>query len=738
MRNDDQLRQAITAAMDGRLAPLTPTQRQKDLLTEQITGGQPMKRNMRISMGLVLAAVLTLLAVGAMAAALLSAREVIEQTAVPLAIENDTEARKTGSYTHAQLVTLVKTANENGITLDETTGIMQALRKGDGYWEDEAIMEICREAFGGLVYEWTYEEQYWFYCLMAEMNGNEKPDMDYPGEGDLPAREARQIADEAVKKAYPGAKDLDDPACYRRMESFFRTEWEEGIEGSQWRFTYKALDLTHAEYFASVNEKGEIVGLSETPQDWSRYTVSQLENGVSNHYRARTGTKTSWSQEAWHAYREMLPGAERDGGWRAEHDAYLKCGYPLPDENDMTAQAALAVALKDAGMTESELNSYDKVLLADETGRRLWKITLFRPDNFFRAVGKTETSWEIDAKTGEIIARADWTLGDRIWRGYVLEAAYREAVAGLLTGDEALHLAADALRKELGEDGIPYTDPEQFTAGVSFNEWSQKWQVSFRTKTLAYATGAVTITEPDHQVTVTNSAPSQVDGDSLWGRYQQVYGASRWQQETWVRFGRDMQNYQPREWIGRLLKSTEYPEESAVKLTRAQAVDIAFAHNGEKGDEELDATLIGAVPHPVWKVALSDRECIQLYEIDAETGEVLDKEKYAPDNREFDHPVKRYTLHRAFAPVYAETFGPERLAVIEISKAFGDLSFDDPIATVLGADMNSESLSDEIVEYTADVAGRTVTIRPDRQGMPVYRVTFDENWMTVKAEKLTE
>lgn len=730
---DERFRQEITRALDARLRELEPTPRQKEIMMKRITGGQKVKRNMRVSLGLVLAVVLTMLAVGAAAAALLSAREVIEQTALPMARENDTDTRKIETYTHDQLVALVAAANENGISLDETTGIMRALRRGEGYWEDEAIMEICREAFGGLIDEWTWDEQYWYMNLMAQTQGYEENTMDYPGEGDMKATDAYPIADAALMNAYEGAKDLQDSACYKRHEFFYILEGENREKaGSVWCFTYKPLDLTHATYTISINEKGEVIEMEETPQDWSRYTVGDLEWGINESYRAPSRTKRTWSQEAWHVYRDMLPGAQKDGAWHLEHDAYLACAYPLPDAEDMTWQAARDIILRDAGISETEADEYQKVLLADAAGRHIWKITFYRQDQLGMAAD--QRSFEIDAKTGEILQRITWGKGDMAWRAWVPDAVYRRLTAGMLTGEKAVDMAQRALREKLGDDSIPYTDPEAFEQRVNFSEWNQAWSVTFKTKSLQYATGAVSISEPDHTAKVTNSAPSQVDGDSLWDRFRQVYGTSRWRQETWVLFAQEMQKYEPTEWIGRLLKSTEYPEESSVRMTREQAVDIAFAHNDWQEEEELDATLIGAEPHPVWKVVLSGRECIWLYEIDAEDGEVLDKEKYAPDNSDFDHPVKRYTLHRDFAPAYVAAFGPEQLAVIEIAKAFGDLSFDTPIATVLGEDMNSESLSEEIAAYTARVEDHTVTIVPDQPGIPAYRVTFTDGWLTEKAE----
>ena len=732
---ENEIRQRITEALDAEWRCLEPTGQQKQRMYETITGGTPMRKKTRISLAFAIMIALLILAIGAAAAVLLSAREVIEQQALPMAMENDTDARRVESYTHEQLVALVKAAHENGIDLDETSGIMRAFRTGEGYWEDEAIMEICREAFGGTIEEWAYQDKYWFLNLMSQMNHTEEDfDMPYPGEGDLTAEEARAIADEAVISAYPGAADIHHPDAYLRKENFYSWEGEK-VQGSLWKFDYKPLDLHHAWYSASVDNKGQVTETLETPQDWSHYTVSQLDYAVNEAYRSLTYTKSSWSPAAWHAFRDMLPGAEKQEGWNIEYDGYLACGYPLPDPEDMGQREALAAALADTGMAEADMRTYEAVLLADASGRHIWKITLQKTGSIYTP---SKTSLEIDARDGSILHRETWQLGDMNWQAYVFTSVYRDLTADMLRGEEAQRLAADALRRELDEAGIPYEDPELFIPWVNYSAWTQRWDVTFRTKTVAYASGSVQITEPDHTVTVTSCQASQVDGDTLWDRYRQVYNASRWQQETWVKFGKDMRQYEPKGWIGRLLKQTEYLEESAVSMTRAQAVDIAFANNDWKEEKELDATLIAADPHPVWKVVLSGRECIWLYEIDTETGEVLDKEKYAPDNYEFDHPVKRYTLHRVFAPVYAAEFGLERLAVIEISKAFGDMTFDDPIATVLGEDMDSESMSGEIVSYTAEVDGRTVTIRPDRKELPAYRVTFTENDLTESCEILPQ
>ena len=712
---DEEIRALIHAAVDRQIPVAEPSEQRKNALYAYAIGGKPMNKRIRISMGLALAIVLTMLAIGAMAAALLSARQVIEQSAVPMALENDTENRIIESYTHDQLVTLIQTANENGITLSESTGITRALQAWEGYWEDEAIMDLCRAAFGGLYSDWTYEEQYWYNSLMAEMYGYEN-EMDYPGPGDLTAEEARARAADALRAAYPDAAKIEDPALYLRREQFMRTD-----TGSLWMLQYQPLNLTHPAYAVTVDQTGNAQEMKETPQDWREYTPSTLENAVSAAYRASTATRSSWSQEAWHAFRDKLPGASRESGWRLEHDAFLQTEYPLPEETDLPPRDAVAIAQRDAGV---DIASDTACVLVSDGTSRVWRVTLRYTD----AQGTGQPcSWEIDSRTGDILRRDIWRLGDRNWQAYVPQSVYDAVTKDLLTGDEAVALVSAALRRELQDDTIPFDDPTFFQTQASYSEWANRWEVLFRTQTLRYGTCAGQVDEKGN-VTLTNVTAPQVDGDSLYSRYRQVYPRNPWPQALWVQFGNDMKQYDPVTWQGQLLKSTAYPEEETVTLTREQAVDIAFAHNDWQREEPLDATLIGAEPNPVWKIVLSGQTCIWLYEIDAETGEILDREAYAPDNSDFDNPLKRYTLHRDYAPAYVAQFGAERLAEIEVIKAYGDMTFDEP--ALPGAEMDAENPA----QYATTLEDHTVLIWALTKGFHSYRVTFTDGWMTEKIE----
>ena len=134
----------IRRALDAELSGLTVTPSRQQRIFENATGGQKMKR--KISVGLILALALALLSLGALAAALLSAQQVVEEKAVPLAQNNDSDWRVNTKFSPEELAEFIRACGENGIDLDENDQIMQALREGEGYDEEEAIMVKGLEA----------------------------------------------------------------------------------------------------------------------------------------------------------------------------------------------------------------------------------------------------------------------------------------------------------------------------------------------------------------------------------------------------------------------------------------------------------------------------------------------------------------------------------------------------------------------------------------------------------------
>ena len=113
---DKKLEQQIQHSLNAELSGLNTTSWQRDQFFENATGGYKVKR--KLSYGLVLAIVLLLAAATAVAVALLSPKEVVEQVAVPMAQENDPDWRVNMEFSAEELETFIRKANEIGIEIE--------------------------------------------------------------------------------------------------------------------------------------------------------------------------------------------------------------------------------------------------------------------------------------------------------------------------------------------------------------------------------------------------------------------------------------------------------------------------------------------------------------------------------------------------------------------------------------------------------------------------------------------
>ena len=197
---DNRLEQRIQHSLNAELSGLNTTSWQRDQFFANATGGKKVKRKLTYS--LVLTIVLVLIAATALAVALLSPKEIVEQVAVPIAQNNAQE-----NYTYEELKELITALNENGITLDEGSRLMQAFQTGHGYWEQNTIREICLAAFGEDELHWNIEQRHWYGEMMVAIGAWPKNLFLLPEEGDLKEAEAIELAVKTLKDTY----DVDLP-----------------------------------------------------------------------------------------------------------------------------------------------------------------------------------------------------------------------------------------------------------------------------------------------------------------------------------------------------------------------------------------------------------------------------------------------------------------------------------------------------------------------------------------------
>lgn len=282
--NDDKIRTQIHNAVDQYCAKYEvkddPYLAQRVLNTSHASpmkGGIVVKKKLTIGFVIMLA---VLLSVTALAAVLLSPKEVVEQVAVPIAQKNEQP-----NYTFEELTELLLTLNENGITLDEGSRMMQAFSTGHGYWEKDTIREICLAAFGSDERTWSIEQRHWYGETMVSVGAWDKNIWLIPGEDDLDIAEARLRGAQALKAAY----DIDFPIendetwfIYETYELMWDAVTNEFLaENAQWTFVY-VNQKTGESYTVILARDGHVIDISDDRD--KKFETSDAVSSLSTPY----------------------------------------------------------------------------------------------------------------------------------------------------------------------------------------------------------------------------------------------------------------------------------------------------------------------------------------------------------------------------------------------------------------------------------------------------------------------
>lgn len=297
-----------------------------------------------------------------------------------------------------------------------------------------------------------------------------------------------------------------------------------------------------------------------------------------------------------------------------------------------------------------------------------------------------------------------------------------------ITQEEAIELAAQAVHAEMVNDTVPLTDEQYFDVECRYAQNGERYYVEFHTKTLAYGAACAIVSADSGDTQVTRADAVEVNGDTLLRRYEAVYGTSMtWDQAVWVDFDRVMDSMEPSGFEGMLLQQTVYPDASSVAMSMEEAAEIACADSGLSAEDAISHVLIGAQPNPVWKFRVSNprKNVDKLVEVDAQTGEILDRETYKADNYEFDNPIQLRTLHSLYAPAAIEEYGLEYMSAVEVSKVYGDMNLDDPMLPLLDASL-----------YAIQAQGQEVTFTALTPGNDSYRVRYTDGYLVESVDVL--
>lgn len=403
-----EMKERVQTALNAQLSFLCTSPSQREQLIETAMEGRKVKKT-KLSFALILAMILCLLTAGALAAVLLSGQEIVEKLAVPMA-----QSSKHENYTHEELQELMTALNENGITLDEGSTLMQAFRTGHGYWERDTIEEICRAAFGGRENGWTVEQKHWYGEMMVSIGAWDNNYYLLPGEDDMTVEEARALAARLLNEAYGADLPKESDDQWRIDEVFNRVcvydengqeSWED-----QWSFWFVNRRTDNVDYDVTFDRDG---GEQET---WRAHYLEEINTKnwavAMDDLTDREGNCTGWGVETWAEFGDLIQGTDPKGrnGWLYQH-----AGYRLPPKGAITPEQAKEIALKEMDYGEITGKVYDHVICCTDGDRPIYKVNhrvIFNAEDLDRG-GRYDAVWclEVDCMTGKVLDKREFVTG---------------------------------------------------------------------------------------------------------------------------------------------------------------------------------------------------------------------------------------------------------------------------------------------------------------------------------------
>lgn len=421
MNKKNNLRRAMDSLLPGLEKDAWFEQRVLSRIHAPTASRMPRKRTAAV----LLIAALLLLSATAVAAVLLSGREVVDDYAVPMASE------VTGNrYTVAQTLELLALAEENDILLSENakSSIDMMLANGEGYYKEEMIMAIAKAEFGDNPSAWTLEQQNWFDDACVAIGFIPEKVKAIPDKGEDAAAWAIAIADLYIRDHYGDTSDLHNPEVYEPTG----VQYINGDVDGEFPGMYYSVDyfprngtpaaLTACEYWVYLNDAGEVLGSDRRPGAVAGALPSQINDA----YRDAYGSDAAdWSQEVLRAYRAAMLTAHEDFDTKRTILWLTLSSYPdiAPEAMSKADAASLALAV----LPEGQAVYQNAVYIGDEPNP-VWKVRLYDTDPD-QEDDITGYAVEVDSITGEIKCIRTYSLRDGAgyFRNMVLEKVKEEA-----------------------------------------------------------------------------------------------------------------------------------------------------------------------------------------------------------------------------------------------------------------------------------------------------------------------
>lgn len=336
----------------------------------------------KLSVGLALMIILTLLVAGAVAAVILSIRQIVEEKAIPMANQYEGEL-----YTAEDTDAILQLAEENGIELSQPVKaqIQKALDQGEGYFKEEMLMALAKAEFGENPAAWTLEQQKWFDDVCIAVGLISEPEKAMPTGGEDAKLSIVQAATDYIHQTYATDAPLDDPSKYEIGVQYINGLYND-YKGLYWAVDYLPLYLEGAEYWVYLREDGSLLGDAVFSGLNNASTVFDILDA----YTRIFSMADTWSQSTLRSFRDAaIQSADTNSR------AYLclaQTKYPDIPENAISREQAHSIAAKYVGYDE-QLSRSQMFFIGDKPNP-VWKVRII--------LDADQWSLEIDCITGEV------------------------------------------------------------------------------------------------------------------------------------------------------------------------------------------------------------------------------------------------------------------------------------------------------------------------------------------------
>jgi len=244
MKNERMKRQ-LQQSLNAELSSLRTSTLQRDQLYQNAVGGYKVKR--KLTVGLVLALVLTLLTVTAVAAALLSGKDFVNQFLAPMLSHTDEE-----QWTAAELKQILSLAEENGVKI--TDEIRLAMESDDPVYKEELLRLFMKIDLGFYPAAWPIEEQAWYDDMLVKYGLADERTRFLPAEGEISQEAALNIARQYILEKWSVNIELIDCTMYQQ---YMLSTDETGELIKMWDIEYESADGTI--YVVCLKSDGSVI-----------------------------------------------------------------------------------------------------------------------------------------------------------------------------------------------------------------------------------------------------------------------------------------------------------------------------------------------------------------------------------------------------------------------------------------------------------------------------------------------